>query len=188
MMRFSLKLVENYDVTKFKIVPRSAIIQLSTILVKNIRIQPCIQPLIIFGKHIKHIIRAVPSAIIGGGGGGGGYIYIFVFCPMDFFWKRLFLRKMNLRIFESDCFLCEHECMNIHLLPIIVASRNGPAYYSGEKRFTNFNYIKSSSCDAMQFLDYESKNKLKRGRRRFTANTLPSHNVMKPFWISIRKL
>jgi hypothetical protein len=50
------------------------------------------------------------------------------------FWKRLFL--------------CEHECMNIHLLPII-ASRNGPAYHSGEKRFTNFNYIKSSSCDAI---------------------------------------
>ena len=76
MMRFSLKLVENYDVTKFKIVPRSTIIQLSTILVKNIRIQPCIQPLIIFGKHIKHIIRAVPSAIIGGGGGWGVYLYI----------------------------------------------------------------------------------------------------------------
>ena len=34
------------------------------------------------------IIRAVPSAIIGGGGGGGGgvvYIHIYVFCPTDFF-------------------------------------------------------------------------------------------------------
>jgi hypothetical protein len=187
MMRFSLKLVENYDVTKFKIVPRSTIIQLSTILVKNIRIQPCIQPLIIFGKHIKHIIRAVPSAIIGGGGGGGGYIYIFVFCPMDFFWKRLFLRKMNLRIFESDCFYVN---MNVWIYTSSQLSRLGTALrIIAVKNASQISIIsKVALVTPLQFLDYESKNKLIRRRRRFTANTLPSHNVMKPFWISIRKL
>jgi hypothetical protein len=37
--------------------------------------------------------RAVPSTII-----GGVYIHIFVFCPMDFFWERLFLRYVNMNI------------------------------------------------------------------------------------------
>jgi hypothetical protein len=32
------------------------------------------------------------------GGGGGLHIHIFVFCPIDFFWKRLFLRYVNMNI------------------------------------------------------------------------------------------
>jgi hypothetical protein len=56
-------------------------------------------------------------------GGGGVRIHIFVFCPTDFFWKRLFLRYVNINIW-----ICTPT-------PII-ASSYGPGYLSTWQRLS----------------------------------------------------